>query len=64
MTDHRLTDYVKIFRDEAGEWRWSRHAANHERIAISGEGYLNRHHAQTMAETLNPDITIRSEPNE
>jgi uncharacterized protein YegP (UPF0339 family) len=32
-----------IYKDAAGEWRWSLHASgNHEPIADSGEGYKNK----------------------
>jgi len=30
--------YFKIFRDRAGEWRWTLYGANHEPVATS-EGY-------------------------
>jgi len=35
-------DTVEIYRDEAGEWRWKRLAANGEIVADSGEGYVNK----------------------
>lgn len=31
-----------IYKDNAGEWRWSLWAANNRRIADSGEGYVRR----------------------
>ncbi len=34
--------YYTIYRDSAGEWRWNLKAANHESIASSGEGYVNK----------------------
>ena len=45
-----------IYKDAAGEWRWSLHAAgNNRQIADSGEGYKNRadciHGAKLVAGT-------------
>lgn len=34
--------YFKLYKDVAGEWRWTLYAGNHEKIADSGEGYHNR----------------------
>ena len=31
-----------IYKDQAGQWRWYLQAANHRKIANSGEGYFNR----------------------
>lgn len=43
--------YFKIFKDSAGEWRWTLYAANHEPVAVS-EGYARRESAETMAVKL------------
>lgn len=40
--------YFKIFKDNAGEWRWTLYAANHEPVAVS-EGYTRRESAEAMA---------------
>lgn len=32
----------EIYKDKNGEWRWHLKAANHEKIATSGEGYKNK----------------------
>jgi domain of unknown function (DUF1508) len=40
--------YFKIFKDSAGEWRWTLYAANHEPVAVS-EGYTRRESAEAMA---------------
>ena len=34
--------YFKLYRDTANEWRWTLYAANHAKIAASGEGYHNK----------------------
>lgn len=52
-------DFVAVYRDEAGEWRWRRHDAhNHEVVATSGEGYSNKSHAVEMATKLNVGTVV------
>lgn len=34
--------YYEVYRDGANYWRWRLKAANHQIVAISGEGYHNR----------------------
>ena len=36
--------YFKLYKDGSvkKEWRWTLHAGNHEPIANSGEGYVNK----------------------
>ncbi|WP_084327704.1 YegP family protein [Salinarimonas rosea] len=34
--------YYKKYRDTNGDWRWTLYAANHRKIANSGEGYRNQ----------------------
>lgn len=33
--------YFKIYRDAKRFWRWTLFAANHLKVADSGEGYVN-----------------------
>lgn len=44
-----------IYKDKAGEWRWTLYAANAKKIADSGEGYVKKsdciHGARLVAET-------------
>lgn len=49
---------VRVYRDSAGEWRWTRRAGNGETVSDSAEGYVNAAHALNMAEDLNPGVTI------
>ena len=35
--------YFRIYKDNAGEWRWTLKAANHETVAVSSEGYTTQH---------------------
>lgn len=37
-----VTMYYVIYKDAAGYWRWTLYAANHRKIADSGEGYANK----------------------
>ena len=52
---------VLVYRDEAGEYRWTAKAANGRKVADSGEGYVNRAWAKRMAKALYPDARISVE---
>ena len=34
--------YYVVYLDQASQWRWTLYAANHRKIANSGEGYYNK----------------------
>lgn len=34
--------YYHLYKDTAGQWRWTLYAANYRKIANSGEGYFNK----------------------
>lgn len=34
--------YYYVYTDQQGQWRWTLYAANHRKIANSGEGYFNK----------------------
>jgi uncharacterized protein YegP (UPF0339 family) len=34
-------DKIQPYKDEAGEWRWTRTAPNNEEVGASTEGYKN-----------------------
>lgn len=36
------THRIRVYKDAAGEWRWSLKAANGKIVADSAEGYKNR----------------------
>lgn len=38
--------YFKLYKDSAGEWRWTLYATNGRKIADSSEGYHNKSDAQ------------------
>jgi hypothetical protein len=46
---------VRVYLDDAGEWRWQRIAANGEVVADSGEGYVDMSGATEAAEREFPD---------
>lgn len=56
MSDN-IVSYVRYYKDEAGEWRWSAYAANHEKVGDSGEGYKNKDHVIKMVTELFPEVT-------
>ena len=46
-------DKVYIFKDIAGEWRWTRKSSNGRIVADSSEGYANKDDCVTMAMRIN-----------
>lgn len=34
--------YFVVYRDQANQWRWTLYAANHRKLADSGESYWNK----------------------
>jgi uncharacterized protein YegP (UPF0339 family) len=49
---------VTVYKDAAGEWRWSARDTNGERVADSGEGYVDRGWAIKAASDLFPDAAM------
>jgi uncharacterized protein YegP (UPF0339 family) len=46
MSDIKPTDYVDVYQDKSGEWRWQiRATGNYEKIGASTEGYSDRRSA-------------------
>jgi uncharacterized protein YegP (UPF0339 family) len=60
MSDNKR---VKVWKDEAGEWRWT-YWASSDRVATSGEGFKNRGHAVKQAQSLFPDAVLEVEPSD
>ena len=54
-----MSDTVKIFKDEVGEWRWHRKAGNGKIISQSSEGYTHHADAKAVAERLNDDDDVK-----
>ena len=42
----------EIYKDENGDWRWRLVARNGRIIAVSGEGYKRRGHAEDMVHKI------------
>ena len=38
--------YFALYKDASNQWRWTLYAANHRKVADSGEGYFNKSDAQ------------------
>ena len=43
-----------LYKDVAGNWRWTLYAANNKKIADSAEGYWN------MADAINDIVLVKS----
>jgi len=49
-------DKVKVYKDAANEYRWTRQSENGEKVADSSEGYVDISHCIEMAKVVNgPD---------
>ena len=48
-----MSHTVHIYKDAAGEWRWTRTAANGDIVADSAEGYARKIDCVTMAHSVN-----------
>lgn len=44
--------YYVLYKDSIGQWRWTLYAANHRKIANSGEGYFNKFDCQAAIELV------------
>lgn len=49
---------VRVFEDEAGEFRWTARDSNGEPVADSDEGYTEHSDALEAAESLFPDAVV------
>lgn len=56
--DHKREHTVRVYRDAAGEWRWTRRAGNGEKVSDSAEGYTRLENCLSMAEEVNQGVTI------
>lgn len=50
---------TEVYRDGGGDWRWRIRADNHEIIAESGEGYVDRDYCVHMASRFNPLAEVK-----
>lgn len=49
---------VLVYRDVAGEWRWTASAANGRKVANSGEGYQHRADCVDAARSIFPGAEL------
>jgi uncharacterized protein len=40
------TMYFRLYKDTSGHWRWTLYSSNGNKIADSGEGYVNKSDAE------------------
>jgi uncharacterized protein YegP (UPF0339 family) len=59
--NERLVDFIDVYEDAAGEWRWRAKSRNGNVVADSGEAYVSRADALAMAKHLFPEAEIREE---
>lgn len=52
---------LTLYKDTAGEWRWTLRAANGEIVADSSEGYSNRQDCLDMAQELFDNVEVDPE---
>ena len=38
--------YFRLYKDTSGHWRWTLYSSNGNKIADSGEGYVNKSDAE------------------
>ncbi len=61
-------DYIKVFRDKKGEYRFGAYAANHEEVTASGESFKHLDYAERKARELFPHarvlVTIDPDPED
>ena len=49
--------HFELYRDIQNFWRWTLYAANHRKIANSGEGYYNRSDALSAIKLVQSSIS-------
>lgn len=51
-------DYVQVYPDRRGEFRWRRRAANHENRFATDEGFEDQDYAIAQAKEYNPGVPV------
>jgi uncharacterized protein YegP (UPF0339 family) len=61
----KKADKVVLYpsRKVAGQWGWRYVAANGRRVAVAGELYYNKAHAERMVNKLFPGVAVEVGPN-
>lgn len=60
MANNNLVDFVEIYVDTAGEYRWRAKSNNGKIVASSGEGYQSYAHAHFVVDELFPEAEVRN----
>ena len=54
-----MSDRITLYKDDSGEFRWTRTAANHEVVGASTESYVSKEGAEAnIVSTQGGDFTI------
>lgn len=51
-------DFVTVYRDKAGMFRWRRQSANNRIVSDGAESYVNAHDALEAATALNEGVPV------
>jgi uncharacterized protein YegP (UPF0339 family) len=57
--NNELVDWVEIYEDANEEFRWRAKSNNGNTLAVSGEGYENRLHAENMVAGMFPGKEVK-----
>jgi uncharacterized protein YegP (UPF0339 family) len=58
MANKTRVDWVDIYEDDSGEWRWRAKSANGKTVADSGEGYMRQTYVEEAVADLFPETEI------
>lgn len=61
MYDEIIVTHVRLYQDDAGEYRWTAFAGNERAVATAGEGYRDFLDALRPAASFFPNATVRDE---
>lgn len=64
LSDEQLVDWIDIYEDSFGKWRWRAKSNNGDILADSGQGYADKSYAKELATKLFSEAPIRYPENE
>lgn len=56
MSEKRTFPSYRLYKDKAGEWRWTYNARNGNAIAQSSEGYVRKDDAERSIEIMKESV--------
>ena len=59
--NEQLVDWIEVYKDAEGQWRWRAKSNNGDILADSGEGYTSRVFTENMASKMFSEVPIRYE---